>query len=118
MVEMGKFFCRSFLQSVLKNINRISCNDGSRELIPVFHNPHRNVQPSPLAVARKLVYLVGVPSKAASSGREKKQVRIDTRNTRKYLEGGYQVSPKPQPLQEIKAQPLQSLFVGEVANAS
>ncbi len=37
-----------------------SCNDGSRELIPVFHNPHRKCLPSPEAVARNLEYFEGV----------------------------------------------------------
>ncbi len=43
----------------LENIGRRSCNDGSLELIPVFHKPHR---PSPSAVTGTLEYLVGVPS--------------------------------------------------------
>ncbi len=39
-VERGKDFCPNFLQPFHENIDRRSCNDGSRELIPVFHNPH------------------------------------------------------------------------------
>ncbi len=38
MGEMGKDFCPNFLQPFLENIGRRSCNDGSRELVPVFHN--------------------------------------------------------------------------------
>ncbi len=34
MVEMGEGFCPNFLQLVLENIDRRSCNDGKRELIP------------------------------------------------------------------------------------
>ncbi len=41
MGEVGKDFCPNFLQPFLENIDRRSCNDGRRELIPVFHNPHR-----------------------------------------------------------------------------
>ncbi len=41
MGEMGKDVCPNFLHPFLENIDRRSCNDGSRELIPVFHNPHR-----------------------------------------------------------------------------
>ncbi len=41
MGEMGKDFCRNFLQSFLDNIDRRGCNDGSRQLIPVFYNRHR-----------------------------------------------------------------------------
>ncbi len=52
MGEMGKDFCPKILQPFLENIDRRSCNDGSRELIPVFHNPHRKCRPSPSVVAR------------------------------------------------------------------
>ncbi len=38
MGEMGKDFCPNFLQPFLENIDRRSCNGGSRELIPVFHS--------------------------------------------------------------------------------
>ncbi len=48
MGEMGKDFCPNFLQPFLENVDRRSCNDRSRELIPVFHNP------------RTLEYLVAV----------------------------------------------------------
>ncbi len=41
MGEMGKDVCPNSLQPLLENIDRRSCNDGSRELIPVFHNPQR-----------------------------------------------------------------------------
>ncbi len=37
----GEDFYPNFLQPFLENIDRRSCNDGSRELIRVFHNPHR-----------------------------------------------------------------------------
>ncbi len=39
MGQMGKNFCPNFLQPFLENIDRRSCYDGSREFIPVFHNP-------------------------------------------------------------------------------
>ncbi len=39
MGEMGKYFCPNFLQPFFENIDRRSCNDGRRELIPVFHEP-------------------------------------------------------------------------------
>ncbi len=54
MGEMGKDFCPNFLQPFLENIDRRGYNDGSRELIPVFHNPHRKFRPSPSGVARTL----------------------------------------------------------------
>ncbi len=53
MEEVEKDVCPNFLQPFLENIDRRSCNDGSREFIPIFHNP------AP-AVARTLEYLVGV----------------------------------------------------------
>ncbi len=68
--ELGKDFCPNFLQPFPENIDRSSCNDGSRELIPVFHNPHRKCQLSPSTVTPTVEYLVGVPL------REEKQVRI------------------------------------------
>ncbi len=37
MGKMGKDFSPNFLQPFLENIDRRNCNDGSRELIPVFH---------------------------------------------------------------------------------
>ncbi len=40
MGEMGKDFYPNFLQHFVENIDRRSCNDGSRELTQVFH-PHR-----------------------------------------------------------------------------
>ncbi len=43
MGEMGKGFCPNILQPFLENIDRKSCNDGSQELNPVFHNPHHGV---------------------------------------------------------------------------
>ncbi len=62
MGEMGKDFCPNYRQAFVENIVRRSCNDGSRELIPVFHNPHRKCRPSPSEAARTLEYLEGVPS--------------------------------------------------------
>ncbi len=62
MGEIGKDFCSNFLQPSLENIDRKSCNDGSRELMPIFHNTDRKCRPSPSAVARTLEYLEGVPS--------------------------------------------------------
>ncbi len=41
MREMEKDFCPKLLQPFLENIDRRSCNDGSWELIPVFHNPRQ-----------------------------------------------------------------------------
>ncbi len=50
--------------------------------------------------------------------REEKQVWNNIQNVREYLEGGNKVSQKSLPLQGMKAQPLPSLFVGEVMHAS
>ncbi len=47
--EMGKDFCPNVHQPSLENVDRRSCNDGSREL-------------SPSAVARTLGYFEAVPS--------------------------------------------------------
>ncbi len=37
--EDGKNLYPHFLQPLLENIDRRSCNDGNQELIPVFNNP-------------------------------------------------------------------------------
>ncbi len=55
----GDRFLSELSLTFLENIDRRSCNDGSRELIPVFHNPHRKGRPAPSAVALTLEYLVG-----------------------------------------------------------
>ncbi len=61
MGEMVKDFCSNFLLTFLENIDRRS-NDGSRELVPVFHNPHQKCTTPPSAVAHTLEYPVEVPS--------------------------------------------------------
>ncbi len=71
--KMGKNFCLHFLQPFLANVDWRNCNHGSREHIPIFHNPHQNSWPSPTVAARTLEYVVGVPYKATMSGREKKR---------------------------------------------
>ncbi len=44
MVAIKKDFCPNVLQSFPKNIYRRSCNDGSWQLTPIFHNPPINLQ--------------------------------------------------------------------------
>ncbi len=65
---------------------------------------------------------LGVTCRGALLGRVEqdggKQSWVDIQKARENLEGGNQVSPKSSPVQGMKAQPLQSLFVGEMANAS
>ncbi len=64
---------------------------------------------------------LGVPCMGAPLGlieREKKQVRINIQKALEYLEGGNEVIPKSSPLQGMKAQSLQFLFVGEVIHTS
>ncbi len=41
MGKMGKNYCPHFIQPLLENVHRRSCNNGNREPIPIFHNPHR-----------------------------------------------------------------------------
>ncbi len=59
--KMG-LWVKTSVPNFLENIDRRSCNDGGRELISAFHNPHRKCRPLPWAVARTLDYLEGVPS--------------------------------------------------------
>ncbi len=63
--DMGKDFCSNFLQPFLENINRRSCNDGNREFIPVFHNPHRKMLTFSFGGGSHLV----VPCRGALLGR-------------------------------------------------
>ncbi len=56
-----KKFCPNFLQPRLENVDRTSCNDGSRELIPIFQKPHLKGRYSPSAVARTLSTLKECP---------------------------------------------------------
>ncbi len=72
----------------------------------------------PSAAARTLEYLEGAPSFATSSGGKEKQVRINIQKTLEHLEGGNEVIPESLPLQGMKAQSLQSIFVGEVTHVS
>ncbi len=51
--KMGKGVFPNFLQPLLENFSGNSCNDGSRELIPIFHNPHRKGRLSPCRGAFK-----------------------------------------------------------------
>ncbi len=82
MGKMGKNFNPHFLQPLPENVDRRSYNDGSRKLIPLFHDPHRKGRSSPPVVTPTLEYLLGLSSKAASSGREKKQTWIHIQVTR------------------------------------
>ncbi len=41
MAKIRKNLCPHFLLPFLENVVRRSCNDGSRELIPVLYNPRR-----------------------------------------------------------------------------
>ncbi len=72
MGEMEKDFSPDVIQPFLANIDGRNYKDGSRERISLFHNPHRKSLFSPSEVALTLEYLVGVPSKTASGGSEKK----------------------------------------------
>ncbi len=75
MGEMGRDFFPNFLHPFLENIDRRGRNNGSRQLIPVFNNPHRKCRPSTPAVARSLEYLEGVPSFPRRVGGRKNKLR-------------------------------------------
>ncbi len=76
MGKMGNDICPNFLQPLLENFDRMSCNDGCRELIPIVRNPHRKGRPSLSVMAHILEYFVGTPSWATSSGMEKVRTKI------------------------------------------
>ncbi len=102
------------VQNLPNLLHRRSRNDASRELIPVLHNSHLKGRPSPPAVA----LILECPLRPRRVGGRKKQVRIHNKQTREYIECGNQVSPKSSSLQGMKAQSLQSLFAGNLTNAS
>ncbi len=61
----GETLLSNLFQPFHENIGRSGRYDGSRELIPVFHNPHRIGRPSSPAVAHTLEYLIlfsGLPT--------------------------------------------------------
>ncbi len=83
---MGKDFCPNFLQPFLENVDRRSCNYGSRGLIPVFYNP----QNADLFLRRWLATastMKRCPPRPRWAGGRKNKVR-------EHLQGGNQVSPK------------------------
>ncbi len=94
MGEIGKDFCPNFLQPFLENLNRRK--PGAYSSVS---------QPSPK-----------MPTLSFDGGSH--EVRSSIQKTREYLEGDYKVSLRSSPLPGMKAQPLQSLFVGEVTHAS
>ncbi len=81
MGEMGKDFCPNFLQPFLEKIDRRSCNDGRRELIPIFHKPHRKCRPSPSAE-----YIPIDPTKQNTFN---KKLKPQWRSEQKQLRGEY-----------------------------
>ncbi len=74
--EDGENLSPNFLQPLLENFHRRSCNDGSRELIAMFQNPHRKCRSSPSVVARIMQHFVKVPYRAATSGKEEKMMLV------------------------------------------
>ncbi len=63
---------------------------------------------------------LGVPCRGALLDRVEQEggKKVQINKARENLEGGNQVSPKSLPPQGMKAQPPQSLFVGEVTHSS
>ncbi len=72
----GKASVKTFSNLFLKTLTEGAVTTEARSFIPVFHNPRQKHRSSSLPMmALTLGYLVGVPSKAASNGREEKQAR-------------------------------------------
>ncbi len=62
--------------------------------------------------------LKGCPHRPRRAARRKNKFGSIPKRPFEYLEGGNEVIPKSSPRQGMKAQSLQSLFVGEVTHAS
>ncbi len=84
MRKIGEHFDPKFLQPFRESIERRSCNDGSQELIPVFHNPHRNVV-SKLGVLCRRAPLGRVEREKKCGSISKRPVRTVQRFRRRYL---------------------------------
>ncbi len=70
MSKMGKDFCPNFLQPLLEHLEEGAVTTEAGSLFQYFTTLTEKADPFLSAVVRTLEYLVGVPSKAASSGRE------------------------------------------------
>ncbi len=97
--DFGKISVGTFSNPFLKILTEGVVSTEAGSLFQYFTNLTENVYNTPSAGWRK-------------------KVRINIQKAREYLEGGNQVSSKSSPLQGMKAQPLPSLSVGEVTNAS
>ncbi len=114
--QRGKTSVQAFSNLLLNILTEGAVTTEAGSFFQYFTTLTEKGRPSPSAVARTLEYLVGVPSKVVLSGRSKNQVRINIQVTCEYLTYGYQVGSKSSPVQGMKAQALQSLFVGKVTN--
>ncbi len=116
MREMGKDFCPKFLQPFLENIDRINCNDGS--LLQYFTTLTENADPLLWRRLAPWSALKGCPLRPRRAGGRKKKFGSISKRPLNILKVVKTSFPKSSPLQEKKAQSLQSLFVGEVTHAS
>ncbi len=113
MVKMGNDFCPYFLQPLLDNVDRKSCNDGNR--IQYFTTLTDKAGP----LFRRWLLSWNTCRGALLNHAELGGVQIHIQFFSGYLKGGNQVSPKSlAPLQGMKAHPLRSLFVWEVTIVS
>ncbi len=108
---------QTFSNLFLKTLAEGAATAEAGSLFQYFTTLTENADPLLRRLRATLNCPVGMSSLAASSGREGKPIRVNNQNARGYPEGGNQVSPKSSPLQGMKAQPLQSLFVGDVTNS-
>ncbi len=104
MREMWEDFCSNFLEPFLENIDRRSCNDGSRELFPMLPNPYRKGRSTLFAVARTLY---GCPLRPRRVGESKNKFGSASKRPVNILNADCR-----------KSLPLHSLLVGEVTNAN
>ncbi len=81
---------QTFFNLFLKSLTEGAVTTETGSLFQYFTTLIENSDP----LLRTLEYLVGVPSKAVPSMREKKQVWVNIQKALEYLECGNQVSPK------------------------
>ncbi len=115
--DFGKISVGTFSNPFLKILTEGLVSTEVRSLFQYFTNLTENDYPLLRRWLAPWSTLKGCPLRPRRAG-WRKLVCINIQKAREYLEGGNQVSSKSSPLQGMKAQPLQSLFVGEVTNAS
>ncbi len=108
--------CPNFLQPFLKTLTEGAVTTEAGGLFQYSTTLTKNADPLLQRWLAPWSALQWCPFRPRRLGGRKN--KFGSTSNRPHLEGGNQVSPKSTPLQLMKAQPLQSLLVGEATRAS